>query len=92
MKRTITINRRPPRCYQEENCFGLTTSTGKSAHIYINKEINDGRVFLDTLFHELVHAVIGLYQNKIDRRKEENLCRAIAEDAVRRFLKCQRKK
>jgi hypothetical protein len=84
--KTIIIENRRARTTDEKRLYGETLSENHLAHIFINSDRNrQGIELVDTIFHELAHAVIALYANHIPKSKEEKLCRRMGKLAAVEF-------
>lgn len=73
---TIVLDIRKSRTKEERDVYGLTWTKGQHAKIFINIQKNQHREeLLDTLMHELYHAVVGMY--KFSTKDEEAIARGI---------------
>lgn len=73
---TITLDIRKARNKAEKEVYGLTWSKPGKAKIFINVAKNrNPDELLDTLMHELYHAVVGMY--KFSTKDEEKIAREI---------------
>lgn len=87
--RTIQIQFRDPKNKQERKVFGFTNIYSPNlVEIFINAKKNkNNNVFVNTLFHELVHTVLAFYNHKtIGSKDEHRVCNTIA-DIVEAVLK-----
>lgn len=72
----FTIEFRNPQNKDEADCYGQTYAKNGQAHIYVNARKNRNREeLLDTLVHELYHAVVGSF--KFSTRHEEKFAREL---------------
>lgn len=66
----FTLEVRNPRNKEEKKLYGMTWSKAGQANIFINIRKNRNRdELLDTLMHELYHAVVGSF--KFSTKDEE---------------------
>lgn len=85
-RKIISITVRPPRTRTEHKRWGETYVDRNIAEVFINQRRNRRPIeHLDTLYHELTHAIIGLYKTRVSSDREEALCRKIGEMAVEAF-------
>ena len=85
-RKVITITTRYPRNRTERKIYGETNSDGNVVDIFISTPANRKNTdLLDTVYHELTHAIVKLYKTKLSGRREERLCRAIGKAAVEAF-------
>lgn len=77
-RKLIVIENRNPRNADERALYGQTITEGQTVDIFINSKKNrSGNELVDTLFHELCHAAVGLYRTKLTPRREEKLARLV---------------
>ncbi len=84
--KVILITTRWPRTKDERKCFGVTNTNGQVSKIFVNKPRNKRPSdLLDTVFHELTHAIVGQYHTRLSRTREEKLCQAVGRLVVEAF-------
>ena len=77
-RKVIIIEHRNPRNKEEKELYGLAQTEGVVSHIFINAQKNRaGQELVDTLFHELCHAALGLYNTSVPKVAEERLSRLV---------------
>lgn len=77
-RKLIVIETRHPRTAEERAIYGQTVVEGQTVDIFVNSRKNQsGAELVDTLFHELCYAAVGLYKTKLTPQREEKLARLV---------------
>lgn len=82
-RKVIVIEMRKPKTKEEKEFYGLTETLNEITTIFINadKHRGGGVELVDTLFHELCHAAVGLYKTKLTAKREEKLATLVGNIA-----------
>jgi predicted SprT family Zn-dependent metalloprotease len=78
MKHIIIINHREARTPYEKKLMGRTETKDDTTHIFLNTKQNT-RDLINTVYHELTHAIHYIFHAKLTKKEDERLARLIGD-------------